>query len=273
VGELHHLITGVRSSRRETGETAPPVATGEPALDVRGLTTRQLDDVTFSVAPGEVVGVTGLIGSGRSELGRVLYGLQRYAGGEIRFDGRAARAPVSEARTSRSVAYTPQERRAGILSKLSVQENATIASFEGLTTWYGLSGNRVREAAMQVIEALKVRPPEPSKLIDLLSGGNQQKVVLGKWLRLPLRLIILDEPTQSIDIGAKADLMGEMRERARRDGLAVLWLESDVEELVKYADRVLVMRAGRIIEEFTERPFAVAEIVAACYGQPVAEVS
>jgi ABC-type sugar transport system ATPase subunit len=124
----------------------------------------------------------------------------------------------------------------------------------------------VRRAAAEIIDLLHIRPGDPTKVIDVLSGGNQQKVGLGKWLRLPLELIVLDEPTQSIDIGAKADLMTSIGERARSSGLAVLWLESDVEELVRYANRIIVMRAGSVVREFPQRPFVTAEVLAACYG-------
>jgi simple sugar transport system ATP-binding protein len=165
-----------------------------------------------------------------------------------------------------TVGYTPQERRDGLLSKLTVAENLTIGSFAGLSSWYGLSARRIRRAAAEVIDLLRIKPGDPTKVIDVLSGGNQQKVGLGKWLRLPLELIVLDEPTQSIDIGAKADLMISIGERARSSGLAVLWLESDVEELVRYADRIMVMRSGSVVREFPARPFVTAEVVAACYG-------
>ena len=206
------------------------------------------------------------MGSGRSELGRIVYGLQRYLAGEIRIGGSTAASPTTNATAMPSVGYTPQERRDGLLSKLTVAENLTIGSFDGLSSWYGLSGTRVRRAAAEVIDLLRIKPGDPTKVIDVLSGGNQQKVGLGKWLRLPLELIILDEPTQSIDIGAKADLMNSIGEQARSSGLAVLWLESDVEELVRYADRIIVMRAGSVVAEFPERPFVTAEVLAACYG-------
>lgn len=268
IAELHSLITGVVTRRRERGQNseASLLRSAQPVLALRSVSARRLRGVSLVVHPGEVLGVTGLIGSGRSELGRVVYGLQPYAEGEVVIGGQPTAYPLSRAVTSGQVGYTPQERRSGIHARLTVQENLTITSFEGLSGPLGLSRRRVREAAQVLIDLLRVRPPDPGKVIDQLSGGNQQKVVLGKWLRLPLRLIILDEPTQSIDIGAKAELMTTIRERAHRQGLGVLWLESDVEELVKYADRVLVMRAGRIVAEFTERPFQVAELVAACYA-------
>ena len=110
-------------------------------------------------------------------------------------------------------------------------------------------------------------PPRRSSsaLVGILSGGNQQKIALGKWLQLPLNLVILDEPTQAIDIGTKQDLMTTIKERSRAEGLAVLWLELDIEELVKYADRIIVMNAGRISAEFAQPPFSMPEVLAEVY--------
>ena len=118
---------------------------------------------------------------------------------------------------------------------------------------------------MQVIRSFQIRPADPVASVGILSGGNQQKVALGKWMQLPLELIILDEPTQAIDIGTKQDLMTTIKERARAEGLAVLWLESDIEELVKYADRIIVMNAGRASAEFSEPPFSLPEVLAEAY--------
>lgn len=266
---LRDLITGLSTARSEAPaerKVGPVPQDVRPVLELRGVSSRQLRDVSLTLRRGEILGVTGLIGSGRSELGRIVFGLQRYTSGSILIDGQPELSPLSAARTSGRVGYTPQDRKAGLLTRLPVEQNATIASFEGLSGRFGLSRGRIRLAALDVIRALHVQPPDPTKLIDLLSGGNQQKVALGRWIRLPLKLIILDEPTQSIDIGAKAELMGVMREKARADGLGVLWLESDVEELVKYADRIFVMKAGQLVQEFAQRPFVIAEVLAACYG-------
>jgi ribose transport system ATP-binding protein len=269
--QLRSIITGLQGARRARAATAarpggPPRHRGV-ALELRGVGSRVLRDVDLRVHAGEVVGVSGLIGSGRSELGRVVYGLQKYSSGEVRIAGRPAGFPRSGARYSGKVGYTPQERRSGLLARLPVEENLTVTSFEGLRRGYGISRERLRRAARRVIDELRILPPDPTAVIDVLSGGNQQKVALGKWTRLPLELLVLDEPTQSIDIAAKSDLMQAIRQRAEEEGLAVLWLESDIEEIVKYADRIVVMRDGRVTTEFAERPFAVAEVLAASYGR------
>ena len=262
--DLRRLITGVgvRASR----PAAPSVARSRsPAdavvLEVDEVSSQRLRRLSLKVHRGEVLGVTGLIGSGRSELGRIVYGLQGRTAGEVRVNGK----PVGGVRSSKGVGYIPQDRRAGLFPGLSVQENITITAADRLNQWFGLSPRRVREAAMQAIRSFQIRPADPAAPVGVLSGGNQQKVALGKWLQLPLELVILDEPTQAIDIGAKQDLMTTIKERARADGLAVLWLESDIEELVKYADRIIVMNAGRISAEFAEPPFSLPEVLAEAY--------
>jgi ABC-type sugar transport system ATPase subunit len=195
----------------------------------------------------------------------VVYGLQKHSSGEIRISGRKASFPVSDAQVWKTVGYVPQNRLDGLLMGLPVQDNVTIGSFKNLANWFGLSRGRMAAATTEVIRMLHIRPERPKAMVNLLSGGNQQKVALGKWLRLPLDLLILDEPTQSIDVGAKIDLMKTIRQQAQQTGLAVLCLESDIEELVKYADRILVMSDGQITAEFADRPFVVGEIVAQAY--------
>jgi ribose transport system ATP-binding protein len=267
IDDLRALLAGPRRSLELAGAGGQATsAASDVVLELRGVSSERLSSVDLVIRKGELVGVTGLIGSGRSELGRVVYGLQRRDSGEILIEGKRDSFPVSHALYSSRVGYTPQERRTGVLHNLSLGENLVIASLDGTQSWYGLSKAKLHSAAMSSIEALAIVPRTPSTLLDILSGGNQQKAVLGRWLRLPLALLILDEPTQSIDIAAKADLMRAIRERTSQDGLAVLWLESDVEEVVKYADRILVMNDGSVTTELTEKPFDLSDVWSAVYG-------
>ena len=258
---LHRLITGgaVRTSRPLA--SAAKSAAGKAVLEIEDVSSRRLTNINLTVHRGEIVGVTGLVGSGRSELGRIVYGLQSRTGGDVRINGK----PNDLALASRRIGYIPQDRRAGLFLSLSVEENITITAAERLNKWFGLSPKKVRDAALQVIRSFQIRPADPLASVGILSGGNQQKVALGKWLQIPLDLIILDEPTQAIDIGTKQDLMSTIKKRARADGLAVLWLESDIDELVKYADRIIVMNSGRTIAEFSQQPFILQEVLAEAY--------
>jgi ribose transport system ATP-binding protein len=262
--DLRQLITGsaVRASRPIAtlgGRSAPKA--DAVVLEVDNVSSQRLKNLSLKVHRGEILGVTGLIGSGRSELGRIVYGIQARTGGDVRVNGKAVDGAVA----SKGIGYIPQDRRAGLFPGLSVQENITITAADRLNQWFGLSPKRVRDAAMQVIRSFQIRPADPAAPVGILSGGNQQKVALGKWLQLPLELVILDEPTQAIDIGTKQDLMTTIKERARAEGLAVLWLESDIDELVKYTDRIIVMNAGRISAEFAEPPFSLPEVLAEAY--------
>ena len=261
--DLRQLITGAaRASRPIAASGAPSAsAAGAIVLEVDDVSSQRLRHLSLKVHRGEVLAVTGLIGSGRSELGRIVYGLQARTRGDVRINGE----PAERAIASKGVGYIPQDRRAGLFPGLSLQENITITAADRLSQWWGLSPKRVRDAAMQVVRSFQIRPADPAAPVGILSGGNQQKVALGKWLQLPLELVVLDEPTQAIDIGTKQDLMTTIKERARAEGLAVLWLESDIDELVKYADRILVMNAGRISAEFAEPPFSLPEVLAEAY--------
>lgn len=272
--DLGFLIAGAQRTAPISGSTASSAPStlgqGGPALEMRGVHSRRLRDINLEVRAGEVVGVTGLIGSGRSELGRVAYGTQPFTEGTVAICGRRS-FPRSGGVESGWVGYAPQDRRVGLLAGLTVEENLTITSHRGLTGWYGLSRRRLKAAASEVINGLRIRPADPSAMIEQLSGGNQQKVALGKWTRLPLKLLVMDEPTQSIDVGAKSELMGSMRQSAREQGLAVLWIESDIDEVIKYADRILVMRSGRIAKEFDSPPFSKEATLLAAYGDAGAE--
>jgi ribose transport system ATP-binding protein len=271
--DLRRLITG--SAARRSRPAVASRARSDPmsdtvVLEVDDVSSQRLKNLSLKLHRGEVLGVTGLIGSGRSELGRIVYGLQARTTGDVRINGK----PVDGTLESKDIGYIPQDRRAGLFPSLSVQENITITAADRLKQWYGLSPKRMRDSAVDVIRSFQIRPADPTTPVGILSGGNQQKIALGKWLQLPLKLIILDEPTQAIDIGTKQDLMTTIKSRARADGLAVLWLESDIDELVKYADRIIVMNAGRISAEFAEPPFSLPEVLAEAYrmnDDPVGE--
>ena len=263
--DLRHAITGTRrvdgTSVTQAAESRA-VASGEVVLELTRVSTRRLTGVSLRLHRGELLGVTGLVGSGKSELGRIVYGLQTHAGGEI--VGRSGSYP-SDTGQAALVGYLPQDRRAGLFLDLSTGENITITAVRQLKTWLGLSRQRLREAALSVIGFLRIQPGDPRIPVGVLSGGNQQKVALGKWLQLRLAMLILDEPTQAIDIGTKHELMTKIKARARAEGLAVLWLESDIEELVKYADRIIVMSNGRISAEFSQPPFNLPQVLSEAY--------
>ena len=270
-GQQVHHRTHRRHEAPAIDRDETPARSGQPVLELRGVSGRRVRDVSMAIHPGEVVAVTGLVGSGRSELGRLVYGIEALSAGEVRLHGRRMTRLTPRHATAAGMGYSPQERGDGLAVGLPIMENLAVTSYDGLTHAVGVSVHRLQTMAKRVIQELAVAPPDPGAVVNTLSGGNQQKVSLGKWTRKNLVLLVLDEPLQGIDVGAKAEIMRAIRQRARDDGLAVLWLESDIEEVPKYADRVLVMRDGRISTELAPSDISKAGLLAAVYDRSSAQ--
>lgn len=241
---------------------------GDPMVaEIRGLTGPRVHDVDLKLHAGEMVALVGLVGSGRSELGRLIYGLQPATGGSVSVGGGpAVTKPTPGWAASAGMAYVPQERQSGLALPMTIAENLAVTSYAGLGRWYGVSQSKIAKMATRVVDRFRVKPAQPSAVVGTLSGGNQQKVALGKWVRLDCSLLIMDEPLQGIDVGAKIDIMETIRERVLARGGAVLWLESDIEYVPKYADRVLIMRDGHIAAEIPSQLVSREHILNALYG-------
>jgi ribose transport system ATP-binding protein len=226
-----------------------PAAAGapEPLLRVESLHGAVSRGVTFSVAPGEIVGLTGVVQSEAGEVGRILFGVDRARGGEVSLAGErfAPRSP-REAK-ARGVAYVPASRDLSLLKSLSVTENATLADLGPFGTAF-LNGGAERRATKELLGRFKVEPPDPARVLGTLSGGNQQKIALLKWLRLSPRLLVLDEPCRGVDISARAAIY-EILRAAAADGLGVLVISGEIEEAAEICERVLVLQDGRIDRE------------------------
>jgi ribose transport system ATP-binding protein len=228
---------------------------GEEVLKVEGLSLAGwFEDVSFTVRAGEIVGLAGLVGSGRSEILETVYGTRRPTSGRVLLDGRPVRPGDTGAAVRRGMGMAPEERKSqALLLHESVAGNISLAGLGRYSKLGWLDRRRETEDARRQIEALDIRPPDPRRPVATLSGGNQQKVVLARWLldaagqgSRGLRLLVLDEPTRGVDVGARAELYAVIRELAGR-GVAVLLVSSEVPEVLGLADRVLVVREGRII--------------------------
>jgi ribose transport system ATP-binding protein len=224
---------------------------GAPVLEARGLRTaaHPRKPLEFSICPGEIVGVAGLVGSGRTELLQVLFGIEPAAGGEIRMNGKpvSITSPLDAIRAG--MALVPEDRKQqGVILEMSVGQNTTLASLRRDARAGFLNRKREGEIAVQMTEQLRVKTPGLSQFVQFLSGGNQQKVALAKWLALEPRVLLLDEPTRGIDIGAKQEIYRLMEELAGR-GVAILFVSSEMEEVLRMSDRTLVMHEGRITGE------------------------
>jgi ribose transport system ATP-binding protein len=247
--DVIRLMTG-RSIEYVFPPRAGSAFSGEPVLDVVGISRkREFDDVSFSVHPGEVVGLAGLVGSGRSEILESVYGARRVNAGTVRVAGRALSAGSVPSAVAAGVGLCPEERKSqALLLDQSVVNNVTLASLRRFATGPFLRRHKEAEEAGRQVDTLDVRPANPQRDARTLSGGNQQKVVLARWLLKGCRVLLLDEPTRGVDVGARSELYALIRELAN-SGVAVLLVSSEVPEVLGLSDRVLVVKDGRIVHD------------------------
>jgi ribose transport system ATP-binding protein len=224
---------------------------GEVVLEVRELRSPAWPQhgVSFALRRGEIVGLAGLVGAGRSELLKVLFGVDPPAGGEIAIGGKPATFESPLDAIKAGVALAPEDRKAeGLVLSMSVRENISLPRLRR-DQWLGfLNRGAERETADEMIRRLKVKTPSAQQIVQFLSGGNQQKVVFGKWLAMRPRVLLLDEPTRGVDIGAKQEIYRLMEELAS-EGVAILFASSEMEEVLGMSDRTLVMHEGRLMGE------------------------
>jgi ribose transport system ATP-binding protein len=249
--------------------TPPRAAPGEEILAVRGLRTSHwpASAVNITIRAGEIVGLAGLIGAGRTELAQVLFGLDMPVDGEIRICGQRMNFGSPRDAIAQGIYLVPEDRkRCGLVLDFSLRENMTLASL----SLYSRNGLFERDAETQAAErqrrSLDIRCPNVGVEARSLSGGNQQKIVLGKWLSMSPRLLIFDEPTRGIDVGAKSEIYALMRQLAD-SGVAIVMISSDMEEVIGVSDRVLVMHEGRIAGELGREALGEAAIMALAVGR------
>jgi rhamnose transport system ATP-binding protein len=243
-------------------------ATGAVVLQVDRLTREGFfTDVSFTVAAGEIVALAGLVGSGRSEVARAVFGIDRYDAGSVTVNGRRLRRASPTAAMAAGVGLVPEDRRQqGLVMEMSISRNITLASLRRLERLGFLVGSAERRFAADWALRLQLKYGSLANAATSLSGGNQQKVVLAKWLARRPGLLIVDEPTRGIDIGTKAEVHRLLDELAER-GVAVLMISSELPEVLRVADRILVMREGRLVAEFPHAQASEEAIVAAATGQ------
>jgi rhamnose transport system ATP-binding protein len=239
-------------------------------LSARGLSCRRVGvrDVDLEVRAGEIVGLAGLVGSGRTELARVLFGLTPADGGELRLGSRAlhVRSPAEAIRAG--LAYVPEDRRRhGVIPEMSVAANATLAILRQLRSGPFLDAAREREIAGTFVERFAIKAPSLDTPVAHLSGGNQQKVALARWLATRPSVLILDEPTQGVDVGAKAEIHRLIVDLAA-EGLAILMISSEMPEILGMSDRIAVMRGGTIVATLDRAVATQERLLALALGHP-----
>jgi len=237
---------------REIRERFPKVSVsiGDPVLTVRGLGVDGfLRDITLTVHAGEILGIFGLRGAGRTTLARALFGLVPIRRGEVFIDGTRVSLTSPEDAIAHGIGYTTEDRREGLVPMLSLPPNITLASLAAVTRAGVLDHRREMRIAGQLVEDLRIHPPILSRLVMYLSGGNQQKIALAKWLASRAHVLIFDEPTRGIDVGAKTEVFHLMG-RLAAQGAGIIMLSSEIPEVLAMADRILVMHRGRIVREY-----------------------
>jgi ribose transport system ATP-binding protein len=263
---LVRMITGEAIADRRPDRSH---SVGEVRLAARGVRCTRVFDADLEVRGGEVVGVTGLLGSGREQVAGALFGELRVTAGTISVDGVPMPTGSPPASIARGMAYVPADRkRHGAVTQFPARENLTLPSLSPLTRGGGsIDGRRERREAERWFGKVGLRPLEPERRFDLFSGGNQQKIVLARWLRLAPSVLLLDEPTQGVDVGAKAAIY-DLVDDAAASGAAVLVASSDTKELAALCDRVIVMRDGRIVAEVLRAELSESRLIAESLGGP-----
>jgi ribose transport system ATP-binding protein len=229
-------------------------ATSErPALELRDIRYAggPKTAISFAIRPGEIVGMAGLVGAGRTELAEALFGIRRITSGTMRIDGCELRPKHPSDAVAAGLLMAPEDRRLnGLVLEKSVGFNFTLPNMLNLSRLRLVSPKRERETGTALVDRLKVKTPSLSQLVGLLSGGNQQKIVLGKWLARQPRVLILDEPTRGVDVGARGEIYSLM-DQLSREGVAIWMISSDLEEILGMSDRVLVLHEGHLAGELS----------------------
>ncbi|ADK82183.1 sugar ABC transporter ATP-binding protein [Sediminispirochaeta smaragdinae] len=226
---------------------------GEVVLEAKGLENDYIKDVNFTLRKGEVLGFAGLVGAGRSETIRAIFGADKLNAGEIYVNGKIQKIRSPRNAILAGIGVCPEDRKEqGLVLDRSIRENLTIPILHNLAKLGVISRRNERQIARQAVEKQRIKTPSIDKVAVELSGGNQQKVILGRWLLANLRVLILDEPTKGIDVGTKAEIYQMICDLAK-SGLGVIFISSELPEVVNVSDRVIVMREGRITGELKRK--------------------
>jgi len=265
LAELIRLMANRELKEHYPRRRTPP---GEELLRVEGLAGGILRDVGFSLHRGEVVGLAGLLGAGRTEVARAITGADPPEKGRVTIKGVAGRCRTPRDAIRRGLGFLPEDRKTqGLVLERSVKENIALPSAQRLSPLGFVDAKAEKALAAREVEDLRIKTPGLEQRVVLLSGGNQQKVVLGKWLGAEVDVLIMDEPTRGIDVGAKIEIYEEMNRLTAR-GAGILMISSELPEVLGMSDRILVMRQGRIVAEMPAAGASQEQVLRAALGQP-----
>ncbi|HPU95955.1 MAG TPA: sugar ABC transporter ATP-binding protein, partial [Bacillota bacterium] len=266
--ELVAMMVGRRIEKRFE---KPPVKLGKEVLRVEGLSSDgKFEDVSLYVREGEIVGISGLVGAGRTEVARAIFGADPKDSGKVSLFGGEIKAGSPGAMVAKGVGFVPEDRKEqGLALIMSVKDNIVQASLDKVSTGPFINGSKEKKVARKYVDELRVATPSVQKLAKFLSGGTQQKVVIAKWLASGSRVLIFDEPTRGIDVGAKQEIykiMGDLVE----EGVGILMISSELPEIISVCDRIYVMHEGRITGEVMQADANQELILGLAMGKEVA---
>lgn len=275
--ELAEAMVGRELSKFESTKTTvennvasgndEKVTSGEPRLTVRGLTNATLRDINIEVNPGEVVGLGGALGSGRTELLRAIYGADQITDGEILINNTEVHIGSPAIAIRHRIYLLPEDRKQeGLLLDMSVADNISLPYIDRLTNLGFVSRGSQASVADRFVNRLKIKTPGLNQRVENLSGGNQQKTILARWLSMEPRVLLLDQPTRGVDIGAKEEIYELIQELAK-SGVAVLFVATELPELLRVCDRIYVMRNGMIAQEFAAPGCSEEDLFLAAVGE------
>ena len=230
-------------------------------MNIKNISTKsKLKDISFELYKGEILGFFGLMGAGRTELAKAIYGYDNISNGSIEVDGQIFKKFNTQTMVKNGVGYVTEDRKGeGIIKDMNLRENMSLPSLEIFEKFLTINKSKEKKISNQYIDKFEVKTPSSERLITLLSGGNQQKILLSRWLIRNLKIIILDEPTRGVDIGAKTEILRLINDLAK-DGLSVILMTSEMNDLLTLSDRIIVMAGGKISKEFNRNDATQEEI-------------
>jgi ABC-type sugar transport system ATPase subunit len=230
-----------------------------------------LNDVSFDLHAGEVLGLAGLLGSGRTELLRAIFGIGPFDSGEIYVEGELTPHPTPTLMKSKGLGLTPEDRKAeGLVLVLGVDDNLTMSCPDRISWHQLISTRKKRELAQQMVEALSISAPSLETQARSLSGGNQQKLVIGKWLNSNVKILLMDEPMRGIDIQAKEQVYKVVRNLAKQ-GIGIIFVSSEIEEVLTVSDRIIILNQGCIIAEMPANQANLEQVLALAMQENVTQ--
>jgi ribose transport system ATP-binding protein len=245
------LIKDMVGRKVEASFKRPELKNHNKVMSVKNISTKtKLKNISFDLSQGEILGFFGLMGAGRTELAKAIFGYDKISNGEININDKVYKNFNTSTMVKNGIGYVTEDRKGeGIIKDMNLRENMTLPSLEIFENFFLINKNKEKKISNEYIKKFEVKTPSCERLVTLLSGGNQQKVLLSRWLLRELKIIILDEPTRGVDIGAKTEVLNLINNLAN-EGLSVILMTSEMNDLLSLSDRILVMANGEIKKEF-----------------------